>query len=578
MNGLLVDCTLRSSAVLVLAAVAAWMLRQHSAAVRHAVWLAALALVLAFVPLSFVRPALRIPLYSPAPEAEIARPRPPAPIAGPGGERLAVEQVAGRGEDRAYLPHRESAALPLLWLLGSMVLGLRLVRSRIRLGHLRRAARPIGSLRLREGRSVGLLSSEDLPAPVAFGILRPTVMIPADIGAWPAERLEVVLAHELSHLRRGDPLALLVAEVARVVHWFNPLAWYAFARLAQERERACDDQVVEDGLSPVVYAEHLVSLAVSLARVRTWPSGVFPMARGPGLEARLVALLTPAVRRGRMTGTQRLAVALPALLVLAALAAVSGVRTAPAVAGSTALDRTLPRPRPTNAPVVTPPAIEAAPDELLVEAAATSPAAGEVFGPADARPIVDLDDPLSERLADGEPQAAWPAEAEIAASPERAMIERLLVAARHEKQFDHDLVGERAAWALAQVRDGRIIASLVAALDDPDWRIQTHAAWALATIGAAEAQAPLGRLLDRPNWRVRAQATSSLLALGADLPLDALARLSRDPAWQVRIGAVEFLAQKDAAEARPRLTAMLDDPHGGTRIQVGAALAGLDPR
>jgi HEAT repeat protein len=197
-------------------------------------------------------------------------------------------------------------------------------------------------------------------------------------------------------------------------------------------------------------------------------------------------------------------------------------------------------------------------------------------------PPVEVGDPIanpgSELVPLTNPRSLWPSDEEIRSSRERPYIERLRAAADHEKTWEYDLVGDRATWALTRVHDGEIVTPLVASLADPDWRIQAYAAWALAAIDAPGAGAPIRRLLDHPNWRVRAQAASSLLQLRQGLSMEALRVLARDSAWQVRVSAVEFLRQEGGPEAVALLEQMRTDPHGGTRMQVEAALSELGAR
>jgi beta-lactamase regulating signal transducer with metallopeptidase domain len=151
---------------------------------------------------------------------------------------------------------------------------------------------------------------------VTWGAINPVILLPADANSWPAERVSVVLAHEMAHLARRDWLTQLAAEIVRAIHWFNPLFWLACARLRQESEHASDDIVLDLGFGRTSYAAHLVDLArVFSAHGRTWlpaPS----MARPSTLERRVRNMLNPQTNRGPLSLTRRVGVA----LVLAALA------------------------------------------------------------------------------------------------------------------------------------------------------------------------------------------------------------------------------------------------------------------
>src|SRR5262249_40817452 len=140
--------------------------------------------------------------------------------------------------------------------------------------------------------------------PMAWGLRRSSVLMPADADTWPAHRLRVVLLHELAHVKRHDCLTHLVAQLACAAYWFNPLAWMAARRLRTERERACDDLVLASGTRGSDYADQLLDIA------RVMRAGRFPavlagatlaMAHRSQLEGRLMAILDPSIPRRRLT-------------------------------------------------------------------------------------------------------------------------------------------------------------------------------------------------------------------------------------------------------------------------------------
>jgi len=184
-----------------------------------------------------------------------------------------------------------------------------------------------GSLGIR--RPVRVLESPRAPMPLAWGILRPVVLLPEDAPSWPEGRLAAVLLHELLHVRRHDLPAQAVAQAACCLFWFHPLAWLALRQLRKERERACDDAVLLRGLAPHDYAGHLVDLVRSLSAKRRWADAP-AMAEASDLESRIRALLDR--RRNRRPLSRRAAVAIVAAMaaVLLPLAAITAHAQAPA--------------------------------------------------------------------------------------------------------------------------------------------------------------------------------------------------------------------------------------------------------
>jgi BlaR1 peptidase M56/carboxypeptidase family protein/TonB-like protein len=145
--------------------------------------------------------------------------------------------------------------------------------------------------------------------------------LPAGAGDWSEERARVVLSHELAHIRRGDWIVQMSAELLRGVYWFNPLLWIVCRRLRLESEHACDDEVMRRGVEGREYASHLIDLAKALNRQRhTW----FPapaMARPSSLERRVRAMLNDRLNRKPLGGFTRAVVFILVMSVVSAVAA-----------------------------------------------------------------------------------------------------------------------------------------------------------------------------------------------------------------------------------------------------------------
>jgi bla regulator protein blaR1 len=92
-----------------------------------------------------------------------------------------------------------------------------------------------------------------------FGIFRPVLLLPEGImdRLSPAQ-LDAIVAHEVSHVRRRDNLTGPIHMVVETILWFHPLVWWIRARLIDERERACDEEVLRLGNEAGVYAESIL--------------------------------------------------------------------------------------------------------------------------------------------------------------------------------------------------------------------------------------------------------------------------------------------------------------------------------
>ncbi|NNF26793.1 MAG: M56 family metallopeptidase, partial [Gemmatimonadetes bacterium] len=157
-----------------------------------------------------------------------------------------------------------------VWFLGLLVwlsalgVGLRRAQRRYRLGWeppariLRHGGELVRELGLKRRVPIRV-GAADVPA--TWGWRRPRILLPADAEQWSTDRLRRVLMHELAHVKRRDWPLNLIAEVARAVHWYNPLAWHGVGRMRVERERACDDVVLNTGARPSEYATDLLEVA-----------------------------------------------------------------------------------------------------------------------------------------------------------------------------------------------------------------------------------------------------------------------------------------------------------------------------
>jgi bla regulator protein BlaR1 len=124
------------------------------------------------------------------------------------------------------------------------------------------SARSLASCPTEKGHvTIRLVSSTAKLEPGVFGIFRPVLWLPAGIGdRLENAELEAILSHELCHIRRRDNLLAAIHMAVEAIFWFHPLVWWLGARLEEERERACDEEVVRMGGEPHVYAESILKV------------------------------------------------------------------------------------------------------------------------------------------------------------------------------------------------------------------------------------------------------------------------------------------------------------------------------
>ena len=342
---LLAVLTIKVSAILLLALIGTLLLRRSSAAARH--WVLAVGVVSAVaVPALHVLPTPPVARMAPvgpllfdalqlAPYVQFTEPV-DADVVGsvvalqPAGSRSGGSRAAAAAVASDDVVGRLAVTI---WLVGAFAgLGVLLV-GLARLRWFRASSSRVTDERWHRlcadlSRSCGLNRPVDLllgPRPglvATWGWRRPVVMLPASASEWSAERMRVVLLHELAHARRGDWILQMAAEALRCVWWFNPLAWMVRARLRRESEHAADDLVLAQGVPAATCATHLVELAREVRKHRrTWlPAPA--MARPSNLEWRLSAMLNPRTNRRPLTRFARfgsLGVLVPVSIVVAGL-------------------------------------------------------------------------------------------------------------------------------------------------------------------------------------------------------------------------------------------------------------------
>jgi Tol biopolymer transport system component/beta-lactamase regulating signal transducer with metallopeptidase domain len=388
----LFDAAVKGTILLGIAALLALLMRRASAASRHLVWCVAVAATVAIPLLSWALPGWQLLVVPPGLSTVLV----PAPVsmpadralrtsraeqperrfqpADPGlrparsGEGTAPDRMAasvGRGSAVRQASVQEnpppgSMWLTLAWLVGAVLMAAPILTSTFFLWRITRRVPPLTEgpwvtllhelmAELGVKRPVTLRQSEQVSLPVTWGFLRPVILIPADGEQWSDGRCRAVLLHELAHVQRADCLTQMLAQIACVLYWFHPLVWLAARQLRIERERACDDRVLEGGTKASEYAQHLLEIARAAYRANRDSLAAVAMARPSQLESRLLAVLDAKRRRrpvSRLATCIAVAVGAGLVLPLAALEA------APVVEGNAGAEEVAARQRPTGGMVI----------------------------------------------------------------------------------------------------------------------------------------------------------------------------------------------------------------------------------
>lgn len=385
-TGFLFDMAAKSTLLLILACLAARLLRHSSAAVRHSLWSLTLSSLVLLPVATCTLPALSVPILpvteedaqaasspvlveTPASSADLDRDfkanqsvaspkddhdgnssnvsatstvdsteQPVAPVVANRTAPVASRRVNSETRDElSQSTPVDSMALTVVvgWSLGVGLFSMVVAVGIWRVARLRRLSVPVtGGVwrqllvelheRLQLRRSVDLREHAESIVPLTCGVLRSVVLVPRQAHAWHESLQRSVLIHELAHVQRRDVLFQLIGRLACTLYWFHPLAWYAFRRLRQEGEHACDDAVVRSGERASHYAEQLLEVA----RQCCGPSGTslgVAMAEGSNLELRVQSLFDSDRQHGPVRKLTGMALLLVCGVILTVTAAVSPV-------------------------------------------------------------------------------------------------------------------------------------------------------------------------------------------------------------------------------------------------------------
>jgi beta-lactamase regulating signal transducer with metallopeptidase domain len=161
---------------------------------------------------------------------------------------------------------RWSFAIAALWLIASLVRGVKLAMSAVRLRGIWKRAAPVEGcdeiLSAGGFRGVELCTSKDVDRPSVIGFFSPRILIPEELFArLTTEEFGQIVLHEVGHLRRGDDWINLLQKLSLVMIPLNPVLMWIERRLCLERELACDDDVLRLTKAPKAYATCLTNLA-----------------------------------------------------------------------------------------------------------------------------------------------------------------------------------------------------------------------------------------------------------------------------------------------------------------------------
>jgi HEAT repeat protein/beta-lactamase regulating signal transducer with metallopeptidase domain len=637
----ILDSVVKATLVLGAAAVAAHALRRASAALRHLIWTLALVSALLMPVLSMALPRWQLPILNVASPEQMRigseEPRALAPpLRSPAADRARLPEPAPAASPVPPTPVNTSPAyeriaslswpriLGVVWALGFLLLVGRVIVGVIAVQWMaRRSQRVLDAPWMKAAvalasevgvsGNITFLRSEGAAMPLACGVLRPAVMMPAEADDWPADRLRIVLLHELAHVKRRDCLTHIIAQLACAFHWFNPLAWVAARNVRTERERACDDLVLAAGTRPPDYADQLLDIARAM-RADRYPAAVagasLAMAHRSHLEGRLMAILDPRVPHSALSRLRAGAAAVVCCAAVVPLAALqpwgpetptARVNTTISSPSETASASPVPAPAPAPGPVprwadvgataaaiagsVAAPAVEAALGGVLGRAVVPHSAdqrgamLGPIVGEHNRPNHSDSNENESSNANDSNDESDEDDDEVQDSQPASAKSDPRMVAALTAALKDTDKeVRETALQALVRLRDPSIFEPLLQALKDAVPDVREKAAFGLGQLRDRRAIEPLSAALKDEHADVRQQAAFALSQLRDRTAIPALTAALKDADAEVREHVVFALAQIRDPATIEAFTFALRDANASVREKAAFGLGQLRDR
>lgn len=336
----LLDLVIKSTPILLAALLMTCLLKQASAAVRHSVWGVALLAVFALPLVNLCTPKWTmstlasqnaVPLHNqqispihsevlPASQPQLDQHSVDQPEAQSASTALKNGKLPDTEATAASFPHK-NIPWNAFWLTGTALMLLRLTFMQYRLWSFSRQCETVtdGPLfdllqachaELGCVQPVTLLMTDQRSMPMTWGVHRASILLPREALHWTEQEVRSALLHELAHVSRRDCLLQLFVQLTCAVYWFHPLVWFAARSVHFERERACDDIVLQQGTRASDYADQLLQVVSAFRSHKSGNVAAVSMAAASGFARRLKSILHETQDRRPVGLRTRLALAL----------------------------------------------------------------------------------------------------------------------------------------------------------------------------------------------------------------------------------------------------------------------------
>ena len=601
----IISLILKSVLIILLAIMAASLLRRKSAAVRHWIWSLMFGILILLIPLAALMPDK--PMYIlPAAQNNLQTINSPIPV-GSENETIplmeidkispidrssreispvnlglnkdrgidktsAIQQPRGRPLSAPAGENRNMSTIGGLilmsWLAGTLMLLVRLGWNLARIRQLAREGSTISDPRLQTifkkwiaqcqiKQKIRLIENKKVPVPATFGLFHPIILLPEGFDGWSGKKKHTILCHELGHIKRMDFLPNVIAQIAGALYWFNPFIWMAIRRFWTDREKACDDFVLRKGFPETEYAKHLLDVSRGLPRWMPIKHCASVMAWKSDLKNRLNHILRQKTVRKQLSGRALVLSLLFGLFILLPLAVAKiQEKTIHEEPEGPLYTKTLPK------------LIEYLKSENPDDQVQAAWSLGDREDPAAVPALIDT---LKDPDPDVRGMAAW-ALGEIR---DRGALLPLIQNLHDENAYAREMMVK----AVGEFEDKTVVTSLVGMLKDEFPAVRLAVVWALGEIKGSAARSAIISSLDDESPEVREMAVDLLGQFKTPETESPLITMLEDEESTVRIKAAISLGKLNCRKAIDQLIETLGDRHADVKCAAIWALGEIgDPR
>ena len=595
------------AAIVAVAALASWLLRNGPARYRHALWIVALVTSLIIPLLTTTR---IVPTWIASAQTEPSAVAPGEVNNSGSQDDLTVDHIGARRTRTVTTTPRIVLFLVFAYTLFIFVRSIRLARFWQRKERLRKTATRTGLApevsaafqRCRELlgiRDVTVTRSSEARVPYTIGARHPLIVLPdAYCSTVDDAKLLSVIGHEMAHVARRDFLTNLFCELLLLPVSFHPLIYLMKREIDRTRELACDELVTRRVLAPKVYARSLL-WAADVSRQYSSQAFMLSILDGRILEERIVRLMKSNTRVGARFA-RALMFAAMAVLCLSALSlsmfAVELQTTVHAAVTQSILTSATAAVQERVGPVSV--ARETRNDNETnrtpQDDRAVSACNAARRGDTEAIPslIAMLGDDSKSQLEKCWDTSRWSPALQTFKHPSPGEQAVLALASFGRPAFapltnqldsSNATVRRNAAWAIGELTNmapgerANAVPQLITLLGDSDEWVRMAAARALGELRDQRALSKLVATLSDDDWRVRELATWALSEMQDARAVNALCNvLLSDVRAEVRRGAAEALGEISSADALPVLRQALNDKEPSVSAKAAWAISEIE--